>query len=298
MSIPPNDTWHIVLPDKAQVFRRRAMRFEVLLTHRPDWAYLAFAEQIASAQQHSMTDHPSPRLPDERLLRLRNAHAVPPLCAHSGRQENGWHEALAVIGSRVSHATTGKTRTAIERLLDTPGAQIESFARGVLCGYYGGVDSEARVLLAAALQVHWVAMAAEAAARAAFGPTEVPSLCPVCGSPPVATVLRRHGGTLDRYLHCSLCATEWSMAVDRCTSCGSRGWLHYFRAGGAHSAVRAEACDECGSYLKILNLDHAPTLDPTADDLFTLELDAAAQDAGFARSGPNLLFVPGIEPSV
>ncbi len=287
----------MVLPDKAQVFRRRALRFEVLSAHRPDWAYLAFAERIACAQQHSVADHPSPPLPDERLLRLRNAHAVPPLSAHSWRQESGWHQALNVIGARVSHATKGKTRIAIERLLGTPSAQIESFARSVLCGYHGGVDAEARVLLAAALQVHWVAMAT-AAARASFGPTEVPSLCPVCGSPPVATVLRRHGGRRERYLHCALCATEWSMALDRCTNCGSRGWLRYFHTGSTPAAVRAEACDECKSYLKILDLDQAPTLDPTADDLFTLELDAVAQDAGFARSGPNLLFVPGVEPNV
>ena len=63
---------------------------------------------------------------------------------------------------------------------------------------------------------------------------------------------------------------------------------HYFPA----DAVRAETCDACKSYLKIVYQEKGP-VDPVADDLATLTLDILVDEAGYARSGPNLLLVPG-----
>ena len=57
--------------------------------------------------------------------------------------------------------------------------------------------------------------------------------------------------------------------------------------------MRAEACDECKSYLKIVFQDKDPNVDPAADDLATLGLDVLVDEQGFGRSGPNLLFHPG-----
>jgi FdhE protein len=56
--------------------------------------------------------------------------------------------------------------------------------------------------------------------------------------------------------------------------------------------VRAETCDSCKSYLKIVYSRKGP-VDPVADDLATLALDILVDEAGYARSGPNLLLVPG-----
>jgi FdhE protein len=62
---------------------------------------------------------------------------------------------------------------------------------------------------------------------------------------------------------------------------------------GKAAAMRAETCDECKSYLKILYQEQAPDGDPVADDLATLALDMLVDEAGYSRAGPNLLFVPG-----
>jgi FdhE protein len=56
--------------------------------------------------------------------------------------------------------------------------------------------------------------------------------------------------------------------------------------------VRAETCEACKSYLKIVYQEKG-TVDPVADDLATLALDILVDEAGYARSGPNLLLVPG-----
>ena len=54
-------------------------------------------------------------------------------------------------------------------------------------------------------------------------------------------------------------------------------------------AVRAETCDHCRSYLKIVYQEKDPWVDPVADDLATLALDLLLDEAGYARSGPNFL---------
>ncbi|GAB3482743.1 hypothetical protein GCM10027398_40120 [Azotobacter salinestris] len=69
-------------------------------------------------------------------------------------------------------------------------------------------------LVAAALQLAWVRLAQ--------------ALCPCCGSAPVASVVHiepQRSGV--RYLHCSLCATEWHLERVKCSVCGRGGKLLY-----------------------------------------------------------------------
>jgi len=77
----------------------------------------------------------------------------------------------------------------------------------------------------AALQVVWTDLAADIDKR------DVPyletlGLCPVCGSHPVASMVRL-GGEHDnyRYLQCGLCATEWHMVRSKCSNCDSTGFV-------------------------------------------------------------------------
>ena len=55
------------------------------------------------------------------------------------------------------------------------------------------------------------------------------------------------------------------------------------------SAVRAETCDHCHSYRKILYLEKDPSLEPVADDLGTLALDLLLAEEGYARASQNPL---------
>ena len=57
------------------------------------------------------------------------------------------------------------------------------------------------------------------------------------------------------------------------------------------AGVRAETCDACQSYLKILFLEQDPAPDPVADDLASLALDVALGEAGHPRNGPNLFLL-------
>ena len=100
-----------------------------------------------------------------------------------------------------------------------------------------------------------------------------------------------------RYLHCALCNTEWNLVRVKCSACDATEGIgyRYLETGAGQpgpDAVRAETCEACKSYLKIVYAEKAP-VDPVADDLATLALDILVDEAGYSRSGPNLLLVPG-----
>ena len=92
-----------------------------------------------------------------------------------------------------------------------------------------------------------------------------------------------------RYLHCALCNTEWNRPRATCTACGDEASVAYQQIEHQNGAVRAETCDRCRSYLKIVYQEKDSQVDPVADDLATLALDLLLDEAGYARSGPNFL---------
>jgi FdhE protein len=84
----------------------------------------------------------------------------------------------------------------------------------------------------------------------------------------------------------------------KCTSCEEDKGVHYLTIEkdgrkAADAPVRAEACDECQTYLKIFYQEKDPMLEPMADDLATLALDLLVDEQGYQRSGPNFLLHPG-----
>jgi FdhE protein len=144
--------------------------------------------------------------------------------------------------------------------------------------------------------VYWNALASQLDANLFHAGGAAPGLCPVCGSAPVASVVRIGGVEQGlRYLHCSLCDTEWHLPRVQCSNCSNTTELGYFAVEGAGEAVKAEACDACHSYLKQVYMTKAPEVDPVADDLATLTLDMLMAEREYLRSGPNLLFIPGPE---
>jgi FdhE protein len=62
---------------------------------------------------------------------------------------------------------------------------------------------------------------------------------------------------------------------------------------GDSGAVKAETCDECHSYAKMLYLVRDGKADPFADDLATLGLDLLVAEAGWARHAPNPFLLVG-----
>ena len=156
--------------------------------------------------------------------------------------------------------------------------------------------------------MHWTRWATQTQAAyegQAFAMVDDGKVCPCCGSLPVASVLRMGGDEGNsRYLHCALCQTEWHMVRIKCAHCESTKGIHYQEleampgaAQPTHTvpkgAVRAECCEECGHYLKIMAMDKDPHVDPVADDLASVALDLLVSESGVQRYGLNYFLLWG-----
>jgi FdhE protein len=281
-------------PVAADVFAERAARLRALAPGHALEGYLRFAAALSTAQDKALRGMGDSAAPDEQTLQHCREHGLPPLSVDGHRRDPAWRDVLAEICRTFDpDALPPQARDVLSALAAAPVDSLESAANSLLAGAYAEVDAGRAPFVAAALHVYWVKMALRLA-EAGFSRDVRYGLCPVCGSHPVASIVRVGGAAQGlRYLVCSLCASEWHVVRVKCSACASTGGIGYLGIEGANQAIKAECCDECRAYLKIFYLEKDTSLDPVADDLATLALDMLVDEQGYNRVGPNLLFVPG-----
>lgn len=103
-------------------------------------------------------------------------------------------------------------RPTLARLRALSGEERDALARRVLIGLLGdSADLAAAPIVMAALQVVFADRASRLQ-ESDIPYTDPATVCPVCGTAPVASVLRIGGREAGlRYLHCGCCGTEWHM---------------------------------------------------------------------------------------
>lgn len=299
--IKPSTEAPAILAPESDVFLLRAKRFEQLAEGHSLGGWLRFLGAISQAQHDALLGLPDLPLPDAAALARAREHRMPPLPAQSWPRDPAWHEALRRIAAAalpLAPAAAEQTRAGIASIATMSVERMEALAERVLHTELHGEDAALLPYVGAALQVLWTGLAMRIAPR--LGELDVPGVCPCCGFLPVASVVKTVGEVSNlRYLHCALCNTEWNMVRVKCAACDSTEGIayHELEAEGGEGvrnpgAVRAESCDHCKSYLKIVYREKGG-VDPIADDLATLALDILLDEAGYTRAGPNLLFVPG-----
>lgn len=286
----------VVLPAGGQLFAERAARFDRLAAGHAIGDYLRLMARIARAQAHVVGVRAAAAIDTARLEQSRQ-YGMPPLSAPAHARAPAWREDLRDLVANLRAGADGRLAGTLDALAALGEAETEACADRVLGGTTLDADAAFVPFVGAALQVYFTRLAASLAA-ADVEHCDVASVCPVCAMRPVASVIRIGSRQNLRYLHCALCATEWNVVRVQCTSCESDKGVHYLSLEGEARAatdavVKAEACDECKSYLKIMNQEKDTQVDPYADDLATLALDVLVDEQGFARTGPNLLFHPG-----
>jgi FdhE protein len=291
----------VIAPDALTLFSRRAARFEQLAEGHALGDWLRFLAALSRAQQEALRDFPQVPLPDRQAIAAARQHAMPPLPAQSWARDPAWREALAKLLDAVMPQAPEPARAAFAALRALPAADLESLADRVLRTEFDAEHAVQMPLVGAALQVMWTAAAARLGEAGLLAPLDVPGVCPCCGFLPVASIVQSVGegdarvANL-RYLHCALCNTGWNLVRVKCAACDATEGIAYRLLEGEGlrkpEAVRAETCDSCKSYLKIVYAE-VDTVDPVADDLATLALDMLVDEAGYARAGPNLLLIPG-----
>lgn len=290
---PPSDEIpKILLPDPAQVFLKRAERFNVLAENHSLGEWLAFLGRLSRAQHQALQDMTEVVLPDENALELARTHLIPPVSVASYKLPPAWRDVLRQIaGDLLEEAPVG-ARDTLDTLLVTSTEELQKLGEMLLTGEPKDPADLVRLpFVAAALQVVFTGLASQLdASRLPL--MEAHSVCPCCGSLPVVSIIRADGPAGNpRYAHCTLCNTEWNIPRATCTSCGDEEKLALHEIDGDDGIARAESCEACHSYLKIIYQGKGAIVDPVADDLASVALDMLVDDAGFERSGPNLLLI-------
>lgn len=280
----------IRLPDRTTLFSIRAQRLRQLSDNHAIGDYLRLMAAVADAQQAALSGLTTLPPSIEQIAQAR-VHRMPPIHAIGWPRESRWRDVLARLCDSVAAlpqfpASVGDV---CERLRRTQPEQIEAQADALLAARTTGIDAAAAPFLMAALQIYWVSLASQLAVED-VADLDVPAVCPACGTLPVASVVRtdkRSEGY--RYLHCTLCAIEWHLVRITCSHCQATKEIAYHSIEGGSQAVRAESCDNCRTYRKILYQEQDTGVEPVADDLASLALDLLMSEAGYHRGSGNPL---------
>ena len=282
----------ILLPRPASLFAERAARVRQLADGNPIADYLQFIAKIIDAQHTVVAALPATPL-DSAVVARAQVHSMPlmPALEHIDPAWQGVLDAmLDTLGAQDGLPEALQPLIATLRELDAE--ERDAIARRLLQKEGAARDIGLSPFVMAALQVTFVQRASQLSERD-VPYTEPATICPVCASEPVASVLRIGGQMAGhRYLHCGTCCTEWQMVRVKCSHCESTKDVRYQGIEGGKDVVMAETCEVCGTYRKIVNQEKDPMAEPLADDLASLMLDLLMGETQFQRASPNpLLYV-------
>ena len=278
------------LPDQAHVFSMRAERLRKLGENGAIGDYLRLMAAVADAQQAALATFEA-TLPSSEQIDRAHTYGMPLVHATAWPREEHWRNVLIQLCGAVAALPDlpESVRAVCDRLTHSRPEQIEMEAEALLAANCRVVDAAAAPFLMAALQVYWVNVASRLAAKD-IANLDVPVVCPMCGTPPVASVVRTDPRSQGfRYLHCALCATEWHMVRVTCSHCQDTKGIVYQSIEGGSEAIRAECCGTCRVYRKIFYQEKDVGVEPVADDLASLALDLLLCEAGYRRASGNPL---------
>jgi FdhE protein len=285
----------VILPDLATKFARTAARLDVLAAGHPMSDWLRFMARLTAAQ-HAVTAAMGPLVVGmaQNVVEQAASAGLPPLAADGYRRDPAWRDALAMLLEACDgSAMPVQARVLTENLRNRGVDALEALADGFLHGTVEATDAGAALYVAAALQV-WFTRLAACLPASSLRLLPQRGLCPCCGSTPVSglvTETERTPGA--RYLFCSLCGTAWNYVRAACITCGLSRSVVLRGIEDDAGAARAETCDDCHTYAKMLYQSRDMNVDPYADDLATLGLDVLVAEAGWSRHAPNPMLLIG-----
>lgn len=286
MHTPP-----LLYANPKNLYERRAQRLKQLAENNPLHDYLSFVASIVEAQGELLSERPLSDYRAELDVLLNNHNGIRPLDAKAFQRSAEWRDILLQLIDKLSPQANDTILPALEWLTKASETELESLADHLLNERYHEVGADKAIFIWAALSLYWVQLTQQLPKNTCSEVGEHQH-CPVCGSAPVTSVV--HFGNTQglRYLHCSLCESEWNVVRAKCSNCEQSGKLDYWSLDKAEAAVKAESCGDCGSYLKILYQEKDPYVEPVADDLASIFLDAEMEEKTFSRSGLNPFLFP------
>jgi len=275
------------LPDPLTMFARRAKRLRALTEGHELGAYLTFLADLSDVQHGVQRGPPDAELPAPDTIARARQFKMPPLdrlrFTRSAAFDALWEGLLATAG-RI--AMPDDARLALDRLKAADPAAQAAMIGAVLKNAIRADALAEHVFVAAVLQVHFARLASQLDPKTLAPIGE--GVCPACGGPPVSSmVVGWSGAHSTRFCACSMCGTMWNYPRIKCTLCGSTQGIAYQEIAGEPVTVKAETCESCRGYVKILHQNNDPLVDPLADDAATLALDLLVRELGYRRGAVN-----------
>lgn len=276
----------LLFANPKNLYSRRAKRLRELAKENPFSEYIEFAANLVDIQLELLVSRPIANYSEKITACVELTQGDKPLNGKNFQRSDEWRELLLAIIEKFKPYANDTILPTLEWLEKASSSELESLADNMLNENYEQVSADKAVFIWSALSLYWVQLAQQLPrnTRAEVGHKQ---MCPVCNSAPVASIIHFGEAQGLRYLHCSLCESEWHVVRAKCTNCDETGKLDYWSLDSMEAAVKAESCGDCHSYLKVLYQDKDVNVEPVADDLATLFLDLEMEQKGLSRSGLN-----------
>lgn len=271
----------LLFANPKNLYQRRIKRLKQLAKNHPFADYLDFVANIVTAQLTLLEQIPVPK--DSQCLN----HTHTPLHIKQWKRHPIWQEILTALLAQIKPTASETVLTTIDWLEKAAESELESLADQLLAQEFSTISSDKAIFIWAALSLYWLQLTQHLPKTAQMESAEDLHLCPVCQSAPTASVIHFGAEQGLRYLHCSLCESEWYLVRSKCSNCDQTGKLDYWSIDQEFAPVRAESCGDCHSYLKAMYQEKDPHVEPIADDLASIFLDIELEEKGFSRSGVN-----------
>ncbi|KGA33141.1 formate dehydrogenase [Pectobacterium brasiliense] len=288
-SMPEGNIPPLLFANLKSLYSSRAERLRQLAEDHPLGDYLTFAAGVVEAQQKVLHDHP---LKLDLSDVLKQSGERPPLDIAVFPCDTHWHTLLRALIEELKPDASGQVLSTLENLEKVSEQELEEQATALLQHEFRAESNDKAPFIWAALSLFWAQMASQLPGKARAVPGEHRQFCPVCGSIPVSGVVQLGTSSGLRYLHCNLCESEWHMVRVKCSNCEESSELNYWSLDSENSAIKAESCGHCGTYLKLLYQEKDHRVEAVADDLASLVLDVKMEEEGFSRSSINPFLFP------
>jgi FdhE protein len=279
ISAPP----FVQLPDPGVLFAERAGRLRLLGSVSPLKPYLEFIADLSEVQSE-IAAGPGPATVAQGDERGRE-FGMPMI----DRADAILQAALDTIFDRLFErarniAKPQDAADALERVASRDAGERRRMIEALFAGVLPPEAIAEHIYIWAGLQLHFTRLASALDPKSLKPVAD--GVCPTCGSMPSSSmVVGWHGAHGARFCSCSVCNTLWHYVRVKCVCCGSTKGIGYKEVEEGGGIIKAETCDECQSWVKIIYQQLSADADPMADDIASLGLDMLMRETPYRRGG-------------
>lgn len=278
----------VLQQDPAQLFKTRATRFRFLAQTSELASYLEFLADLTEIQAELVgTFHVPAAIASEQLARASQAR-LPLIDRASLADDEQLYASLdALVEAAAAITMPEPARQALDAVRQADAEDRRWLLANVLSDTIPEDSVAHHLFAAAAMQLHLARLAASLPPDA-LKPVKT-GVCPACGGRPVtSSVIGLRDIENVRYASCSCCAMQWNEVRIKCLCCGSTEGVSYRSADAEDATVKAEVCDTCDHWVKVLYQVRNASLEPVADDVGSMGLDIMMKnETSYIKGGFN-----------